>query len=387
MADTKIKTVDCCGCSACASACPVKAVKMGFNDKGGYTPVVDDQLCVGCGLCEKVCTVLNESTGEGIRPLDEERCYIAVAKDRSVLSKSSSGGVGHIFAKEALRQGRMVCGVTYDTERECAKHIMLESESELERIQGSKYLQSACGEAFRSVVEWKGEGIVFGTPCQIAGLDAVLRRKKCRDRFVLVDIFCHGVPSQLLWDNHVKWLREHKGVPRHTDAVFRQGKDFRLKKGDNYSAWYNEDAFFTFFLRGWLKNHRCHECHLRRKSCADIRIGDCMAEKYAVLSYSPSCVIVNTEQGERFLKSCQDELECYPERFSVIDGIQERDNVPVPVNHEAYLKSLAEGTAPEELIKKVMVTGRVKSLIKNRLLRKKGVEKPGDLKRAVESDR
>lgn len=356
--------LNCCGCSACASVCPTGAIRMEFGTGGAYNPHVDEDKCVHCRLCEKVCTVLNDSAD--VPPISQERVYISVAKDRSVLKNSSSGGVGYVLAKKAAEMGLPVCGVTYDTQAECAAHIVCESEGELSRIQGSKYLQSANGEAFRDILN-RDSGIIFGTPCQIAGADAVLRRKNKREKFILVDIFCHGVPNQLLWKNHLEWLKKNKKITGHSEAVFRQGKNYRLKLG-GYNAWYNEDAFYTFFLRGWLRNRSCYACGFRRNSGADLRIGDCVVPKYESLAFSPSCIHANTQAGWAFLHSCADGLELYPEDYAVVDGIQEKGSEPIPAHYEERLAALQNGVAPEELIRDVMRKGRLKSFIKHGIL-------------------
>lgn len=371
---------DCCGCSACALACPTGAIRMAFAPQGGYRPTVDEAKCVNCGACVKHCTVLNAGAeqgatqggtqgapqGDGAQPLTQERVYIAVVRDRGALAKSSSGGVAYALAARALEMGMPVCGVTYDEEGECAAHTVCTTADELPRIQGSKYLQSANEAAFRDILQ-RDQGVIFGTPCQIAGADALLRRARKRDCFLLVDIFCHGVPNQLLWKNHVAWLRARGKVTGRVSPVFRQGKHYRLKLG-KYAAWYNEDAFYTFFLRGWLSNPRCYACHLRRSSCADLRLGDCMVPKYAALAYSPSCVLANTEKGVRFLEGCSDLLEMYPERYAVVDGVQEKENRPLPAGYAERLAALQAGKAPEELIRDVMRKGRVKSFVKHELL-------------------
>ncbi len=46
---------DCCGCSACYNVCPRKAISMQEDEYGYVYPVIDQDKCVGCGLCRKVC--------------------------------------------------------------------------------------------------------------------------------------------------------------------------------------------------------------------------------------------------------------------------------------------------------------------------------------------
>lgn len=49
----------CCGCSACANACPKKCIEMQFDDEGFLYPVVDSTRCIECGLCTRVCPIQN----------------------------------------------------------------------------------------------------------------------------------------------------------------------------------------------------------------------------------------------------------------------------------------------------------------------------------------
>ena len=94
-----------------------------------------------------------------------------------------------------------------------------------------------------------------------------------------------------------------------------------------------------------------------------------MAPKYAALAFSPSCILVNTQSGKDFLNLCRAELEIYPEKYQVVDSIQERENMLTPGNWEQNIRSLQNGISPEELIRDVMRKGRTKSFIKHKLLK------------------
>ena len=80
----------CCGCTACASACPKNCISMHCDGEGFLYPVVDVDSCVNCGLCERVCSQLTEH--------EEERTdrvkYIACQNtNESVRKVSTSGGM------------------------------------------------------------------------------------------------------------------------------------------------------------------------------------------------------------------------------------------------------------------------------------------------------
>lgn len=46
---------DCCGCTACYSICPVKAIAMVADEEGFEYPLIDETICVGCKKCVSVC--------------------------------------------------------------------------------------------------------------------------------------------------------------------------------------------------------------------------------------------------------------------------------------------------------------------------------------------
>ena len=50
---------NCCGCSACATICPKRCITMAADNEGFLYPQVNKNICIDCGLCEKVCNELH----------------------------------------------------------------------------------------------------------------------------------------------------------------------------------------------------------------------------------------------------------------------------------------------------------------------------------------
>lgn len=46
---------ECCGCGACASICSTGAIVMAVGERGFLYPLLDDQHCIRCKRCIKVC--------------------------------------------------------------------------------------------------------------------------------------------------------------------------------------------------------------------------------------------------------------------------------------------------------------------------------------------
>lgn len=46
---------ECCGCTACYAICSKKAIVMIEDDEGFEYPEIDNNKCVHCYMCLKVC--------------------------------------------------------------------------------------------------------------------------------------------------------------------------------------------------------------------------------------------------------------------------------------------------------------------------------------------
>lgn len=57
---------DCCGCTACFAICPKQAISMVEDDEGFLYPTIDENRCIGCGLCLKVCTFKIDKRKRGV---------------------------------------------------------------------------------------------------------------------------------------------------------------------------------------------------------------------------------------------------------------------------------------------------------------------------------
>ena len=51
----------CTACHACYNICSKKAIIMVEDQYGELHPQIDDNLCVKCGMCEKVCPELKQN--------------------------------------------------------------------------------------------------------------------------------------------------------------------------------------------------------------------------------------------------------------------------------------------------------------------------------------
>ena len=299
MIDIKEKK-NCCGCEACVQRCPKSCITMREDNEGFLYPEVDKNICIDCGLCEKVCPVINQA--EERKPL---AVYAAKHKDEQIRMASSSGGAFTAIAESVIDEGGVVFGAKFNQDWDVV-HSYTETKEGLGAFRGSKYVQSRIGESYKEAEGFlkAGRKVLFsGTPCQIAGLKRFLRKEY--DNLLTVDFICHGVPSPGVWREYLKeetarQCGEKNSVlqrPIHERNALIEGISFRDKRlgwkkfsfvlalsttngsGAKNTVLLSEPLNKNIFLRGFLADlylrPSCHACPSKSfKSRSDITIGD-----------------------------------------------------------------------------------------------------------------
>lgn len=138
--------------------------------------------------------------------------YAAYSKSEEIRISSSSGGVFTHLAERVLSNNGVVFGAMFD-ENFNVVHNYIDSADELKKLRGSKYVKSKTGNSFKKAKEFldMGKNVYFsGTPCQIAGLKAFL--KKDYDNLITQDVICHGSPDPKVWRKYIDYIQSECGV-------------------------------------------------------------------------------------------------------------------------------------------------------------------------------
>ena len=319
---------NCFGCGVCSIACAKKIIDIKLNTDGFYEPfIIEPEKCVDCGLCVEVCSYSHHDIALKDSPISS---YAAWSKDATVRRKCSSGGVGFEIGHTLIADSYKVCGVRYNAEKNQAEHYIATTIEELLPSIGSKYIQSYTVDGFRQINR-KEKYLVTGTPCQIDSFRRYIQKFKCEDNFVLMDFFCHGVPSKLMWDKYVKWAEKQVGKLTYVSwrnkqtgwhdswamAIDGEAHGEKVNWHDSYnmlirgknsylnSRWSQGDLFYKLYLGNQCLGMACYDkCKFKyNRSSADIRIGDLWGETYKNNEDGVSVAVAFSSLGEAILHS------------------------------------------------------------------------------------
>lgn len=347
----------CTACGACAQRCPRSCISMEENEYGFLYPRVDAAQCVGCGICDKVCHLNSASAGA-----ETKEAFACVHRSEKTVKGSTSGGAFSAIAERIFALGGVVYGCGYLTPTE-PHHIRIEDPEDIDRLRGSKYVQSTMGDSYKQVLEdlCAGKWVLFtGTPCQVAGLKAFLGRPY--ETLVTADIICHGVPSAAYFRKFIAGYEK-----KHRCSVLEF--DFRSKSNSGWScagicrtensghiknrkAYYFDNYYYDYFLRGEIYRDSCYSCkYANLCRPGDFTLGDFWGAEGQKLSFNAtdgcSLVLLNTEKAKSIFK----ELNMYSAKADLAFAVANNTQLREPSKHtelrETLLREYRECSAEE----------------------------------------
>ena len=313
-----IRKEDCTGCGACLDSCPQDAIFWETDKEGFWYAKVDPGRCVDCSLCEKVCPLLHsDRLNETNIGYGQPMTLASYNTDDNIRKLSTSGGVFSALAEKVLAENGFIGGAVW-TNDFGAKHILSDRREDLDRIRGSKYLQSDATGIYKQVKNALRTGrlvLICGTPCQMAGLRSFLQ--KDYDNLIIVDFICGNINSPKLFKKYIEALEMEYG-----------GKMLSYHpKNKEYGGWHNFAFKATFdngriyvrnrtkddFTQCFISTHIgsrpcCFECKFKNiPRIADLTIADFWGIENVDRDWdSPlgtSLVLLNNEKGQRFYES------------------------------------------------------------------------------------
>lgn len=367
----QIPVQNCCGCTACMNICPKAAIKMEADFEGFLYPQVDESKCINCGLCEKVCPIVNPpQLAETIH-----RCVVSRNSDLKVLEESTSGGFIDALAEHMLNAHQtLVCGVAYD-EDFMPIHKIVSDRQETEKFRNSKYAQSVLGDTFcqvKQLLQQEKYVLFIGTPCQVAGLKSFLQ--KDYDTLVTVDIVCRSIPSPLLWREYLKWQEQQykskivKVSCRKKTYGYHSGAlEIEFANGQHYAGSNRVDYFMKCFHKDVCSRPSCYDCRFKTvHRCSDFTVFDSWKpDEIATLPAGDddrgySNVLVHTQKGKQLLEQMKNVVlfDADMEKMMTFTGGMERTSVTRTSGREEFYHSLANEGFHKTAKKYAAVSGK-----------------------------
>ena len=340
---------ECTGCLACMNVCPKNCiVAVRDIDTGFIYPEIDETACTHCGLCKKVCPVLNKQA----TPKHEDIVYCGFSKDSVIRYNSTSGGFFSEFARSLLLQGNAtVYGAAYETPY-CVSHIGIEDEKDLPKIRQSKYVQSEMRNTYQNMAKdlKGGKTVMFcGTPCQCAAVHQFMTLKRIdMEKLYLVDFICHSVNSPKAYEAYLADI-ERQYNDTISQVWFKNKEDSWQKfstridfKSNN--PYYIKNRYEDDFYKGFLKyqlfsRNSCASCKFKGENhFSDFTLADAWGIPVNCDNrHGISTAIIHTQKGKNLFSAVQERLYFEQKEISQVAKGNRHYALPVvPGEHSAY---------------------------------------------------
>lgn len=241
--------------------------------------------------------------------------WAAWRKDEVARVKSSSGGIAAAISEAWIRKGGIVYGAAFVRPFDF-QHIRCTTKEELERLRGSKYVQSSIAGIYKQIeadLKNKFEVLFIGTSCQIA---AIRNRFKEYDVWLYtIDVICHGTPK-------VETLKA--SIPKcvlqmdYDNVEFRENCDYKIsfkKAGKTiWSSPLTHNLYMKGFFKALFNRECCYNCMFAKpERISDMTLGDFWGlNMYSVnttMDKGISLVLVNSDKGRTLLEMVKDDIE------------------------------------------------------------------------------
>lgn len=245
--------------------------------------------------------------------------FAAWHEDANVRKRCTSGGVATALAEMTIAKDGIVVGAAYGDDM-VVRHVIVDEQGGLKRIQGVKYVQSIVGrEVYGGISEAlkQSRDVLFvGLPCQVA---AMRKRFGLNPHLLLVDLICFGAPSQNLWRKYVDWLEARRGKrivcidPRDKKYGWRRKTWYRYDWDDGLVERRLSlfDPYAQAFYSGIAFRPCCYQCQFRgdKRRVSDLTVGDCWGagrfkDLRSQVHAGVSIVVCRTKRGLEALDGC-----------------------------------------------------------------------------------
>lgn len=319
----------CIGCGLCSYKCPARALEMRWNDYGFLVPVLTG-ICDANGSCIRVCpfnpyperNLLTENEIADIFLKDARLSHPKIGKYAGIYAgysnefrlTSSSGGIATYLFSELLERGIVTHifsvkesnkpGVYYE-------YSISNNKQELLAASKTKYYPVTLSTVFSKINEMDGKVAIVGVACFIKAIRIAQHLEPSLKEKIpfLVGIICGGVKSRFF----TEYLADKTGVDK--GLYFKP--EFRIKDLNNtandysfgcYSIEYDQKktlkmkSIGDMWGTGLFKANACDFCDDVTTELADISLGDAWLQPYVNDGKGTNVVVTRSMLAEKIIK-------------------------------------------------------------------------------------
>lgn len=339
-----LQNTKCCGCAACYATCNHTAINMQLDKEGFEYPVINQDACVDCGMCQSVCPVLQYAKRQDVRKANNDAQIGFAARNKNYDQRllSSSGSIFPPIAEWILEQGGIVVGIAYDEEWNTV-HKIIDNKQDLEAIQGSKYLQCKADNITFNTIRKElqnGRKVLYsGMACQVEGLKSYLRKEY--GNLYTIDLICMGIPSYVVWQKYLETFFSNEKI---THVNFKEksiGWDSFCFHIDTDKRTFKERGMQNLYLRSmfltWNMRPSCFNCPFKNvERISDFTLADAWGVSIQIPQINDnkglSSVVVHSKKGFDLWNEISDKIESVQ---VTIDAIAEGNSNLVSNKHQS----------------------------------------------------
>ena len=286
------KELLCSGCGTCNAVCAHNAITMEKSPGMGLLyATVDENKCVDCGLCYKMCpskrlincNQRNYTTEDIVGHI--EACYVGRSLNEDIYRNAQSGGMvtailTHLF-DNGLIDAAVTCKMEYGHPTPSIHYNIVEESAQLRQTQKSCYTQVDIVSALKFANKYSRIAVV-GLPCHLEGISNLEVLKQYHNIKYKIGLICEQSYSDAYMDAIV-W-----GEKMSKDDIYitYKKKDFTHNK--QYFSYQEAPIAITnrqgdisvqpkskrLFLKDFFVVPKCRLCDNKLNITADIVLGD-----------------------------------------------------------------------------------------------------------------
>lgn len=312
----------CVGCGLCYTICPKDAISILVDsDKGIYRSKVDESLCISCNKCLNACPgrsadfrLLNKNIFH--KEYDDSpigsysRCFAGYSLDNDIRNNSASGGVVTQLLVKAIEAGIITGALVTRMSKDdplLPEPFIARTREEIIEAAGSKYCPVPLGIAIKELENNKDKGViaVVGLPCHIHGFRKAELNKSLHYNLIYFGIFCGHSPN---FTATKYLLQENKINISNIEKLDYRGSGWpggmTIKTKDDNTKFIKYGKYWNTGFGQYFFPYRCTLCYDGLAEFADISFGDAWLPEYSTDKIGTSMIVSRTEIGDKFLDAC-----------------------------------------------------------------------------------